>query len=148
MNNILIYINPYTKYLNQYSTYIFIGIILLMIIIFAINKRFRLLVQKLIYKAEIGELVKSSLYTVVESANHSNWDEKMVLVIAELLVQIPVIRFLPKSFIVKFLNKRVQNIFNSVRKLLHAQKEKVERERLETLLNVLISHLEKEKGDK
>ena len=102
--------------------FFFISIILLFIIIMAVNKNYRLLVQKLIYKAEIGTLVKNKMYNTVVKIESSDVDDRMILVLAELMQSIPVLPLIiPKRILIPLLQRSVQRIFNQIKKLLHTQ---------------------------
>lgn len=71
---------------------------------------------KFITKAEYGKLSKDALYDIVTKIHRSDLDERMVLVMAETIRSIPILgiafKFLPKPFVVTWLNKQVQGIFN------------------------------------
>nr|DAP68607.1 MAG TPA: hypothetical protein [Caudoviricetes sp.] len=71
---------------------------------------------KFITKAEYGKLSKDALYDIVTKIHRSDLDERMVLVMAETIRSIPILgiafKFLPKPFVVIWLNKQVQGIFN------------------------------------
>lgn len=108
-------------------TYTIIFLIILFLIIISFSKNYRLLVQKLIYKAEIGTLTKNRMYDAVVRLEKSDLDDRMILVISELMQQIPVLPLiLPKKVLIVILQRSVQRIFNQVKKLLDANRKQEE----------------------
>lgn len=122
MKNILFY--P-INHINL--TYTIIFLIILFLIIINFSKNYRLLVQKLIYKAEIGTLTKNRMYDAVVRLEKSDLDDRMILVISELMQQIPLLPLiLPKRILIVLLQRSVQRIFNQVKKLLDANRKQEE----------------------
>lgn len=122
MKNILFY--P-INHINFAYTVIFL--IILFLIIISFSKNYRLLVQKLIYKAEVGTLTKNRMYDAVVRLEKSDLDDRMILVISELMQQIPLLPLiLPKRILIVLLQRSVQRIFNQVKKLLDANRKQEE----------------------
>lgn len=122
MKNILFYPINHINF-----TYTIIFLIILFLIIIAFSKNYRLLVQKLIYKAEIGTLTKNRMYDAVVRLEKSDLDDRMILVISELMQQIPLLPLiLPKKVLIVLLQRSVQRIFNQVKKLLDANRKQEE----------------------
>lgn len=120
MKNIHLYLMNHTL-----LTYTIIILIVFFFIFLSLSKNYRLLVQKLIYKAEIGKLAKSRMYNAVVRFEDSDLDERMVLVLAELLQRIPVLPLImPKRILIPLLQRSVQRIFNQIKKLLDANSVK------------------------
>ena len=110
---------------HKLLTYTIIAMIVVFFILISFSKNYRLLVQKLIYKAEIGKLAKSRMYNVIIKLEKSNLDDRMVLVLAELMQRIPILPLIiPKRLLIPILQRSVQRIFNQIKKLLDANSYK------------------------
>ena len=140
MKNILLYPINHINF-----TYTVIFLIILFLIIISFSKNYRLLVQKLIYKAEIGTLTKNRMYDAVVRLEKSDLDDRMILVISELMQQIPLLPLiLPKRILIVLLQRSVQRIFNQVKKLLDAN-AKIEEVNGEPIKDIYSALSDKEK---
>ena len=122
MKNFHLYLLNHTN-----LAYVAMIVVILVFILISMSKNYRLLVQKLIYKAEVGKLAKNRMYDAVVRLEQSELDDRMILVLAELLQQIPVLPLIiPKRILVPLLQRSVQRIFNQIKKLLDANAGKEE----------------------
>lgn len=116
MKNFHLYLLNHTN-----LAYLAMVVVILVFILISMSKNYRLLVQKLIYKAEIGKLAKNKMYDAVVRLEQSELDDRMILVLAELMQQIPVLPLIiPKRILIPLLQRSVQRIFNQIKKLLDA----------------------------
>ena len=116
MKNFHLYLLNHTN-----LAYVAMIVVILVFILISMSKNYRLLVQKLIYKAEIGKLAKNKMYDAVVRLEQSELDDRMILVLAELMQQIPVLPLIiPKRILIPLLQRSVQRIFNQIKKLLDA----------------------------
>lgn len=116
MKNFHLYLLNHTN-----LAYLAMVVVILVFILISMSKNYRLLVQKLIYKAEIGKLAKNKMYDAVVRLEQSELDDRMILVLAELLQQIPILPLIiPKRILIPLLQRSVQRIFNQIKKLLDA----------------------------
>lgn len=122
MKNFHLYLLNHTN-----LAYVAMIVVILVFILISMSKNYRLLVQKLIYKAEVGKLAKNRMYDAVVRLEQSDLDDRMILVLAELLQQIPVLPLIiPKRILIPLLQRSVQRIFNQIKKLLDANAGKEE----------------------
>lgn len=108
--------------LKQATTKEGIIVIILIVVLFTVlllNHKFRLYVQEQILKSEKGELIKGRIYKSIKYLEDSDVDDKMIVVIAELIHSIPLLSIIPELIVVNFLRWYVQKIFDQVKDLLH-----------------------------
>ena len=137
----------------QNMKYLLLMIFIMSLIIFLVKFRtkFKSSVITMITKARYGKISKEALGNIINKIQKSDLDDRMVLVMAEIIHTIPFINMLyiliPKPVFVKFLNSAVQNIFNSIEVSLKGDtlygdttiKEKVA---VETVSTLAISHID------
>lgn len=114
---------------NVYYSYpnLTMGIILVIIgVICLIYLRKK--IYKLMVDAETGALTAEGLSHVISKIQESDWDDRMVLVVAKLITSLPILKFLPTKYVAKVLNKMVQSSFDKVKDLLKARTEKLKAE--------------------
>lgn len=119
---------------NNTSLLIGAGIILLILVILYFYGKTRKNVEskliKYITKAEYGKLPKekaqATLYGIITKIHKSDLDERMVLVMAEAITYIPVIKLLylivPKKAFINWLNNLVQGVFSMTEVMLKGNK--------------------------
>ena len=98
-------------HLGGYTNLAVIIILILVIIVIKVNGKIRKLAYQYIPEAENGVIVnrlKKGALDYVTRLQDSDLDERMVDVIAVLLQQIPILRFIPFSASTKYLNSIVQ----------------------------------------
>lgn len=108
-------------HLGGYANLAVIIILILVIIVIKVNGKIRKLAYQYIPEAENGVIVnrlKKGALDYVTRLQDSDLDERMVDVIAVLLQQIPILRFIPFSASTKYLNSIVQKAFNNIKKAL------------------------------
>lgn len=98
---------------------IVIFLVLVLIFVLLLNHRFRLYVQDQILKSEKGELIKGRIYKSIKDLEDSDVDDRMILVIAQIIHSLPILSIIPELLVVSVLRWYVQKIFDQVRDLLH-----------------------------
>lgn len=98
---------------------IVIFLVLVLIFVLSLNHKFRLYVQEQILKSEKGELIKGRIYKSIKDLEDSDVDDRMILVIAQIIHSLPILSIIPELLVVSVLRWYVQKIFDQVRDLLH-----------------------------
>lgn len=98
---------------------IVIFLVLVLIFVLSLNHRFRLYVQDQILKSEKGELIKGRIYKSIKDLEDSDVDDRMIVVIAQIIHSLPILSIIPELLVVSVLRWYVQKIFDQVRDLLH-----------------------------
>ena len=115
------FVSLLSSFLGKYGSVIIIIILLAVIIGSKINANIRKLAYQYIPEAENGSIVrhfKEGAYNAISRLQASDLDERMVDVIAVLLQQIPILRFVPFNTATKYLNSLVQKSFDNIKKSL------------------------------
>lgn len=113
------------NFITQNAIVLDIVVILVILIGVFLNKKFRSFVYDLMAKAEENKLTYDVSTSTIDKLQKSDLDERMVLVIANIIHSLPILHILPKSFVISFLNNYVQKAFNNIKDLLKARREKV-----------------------
>ena len=125
------------NFMQNYSTLLNVVAIVILIVLFFLNRSFRNMVYNLMAKAEENQLSYEVLHTTVDKIHRSDLDDRMVLVIASVLNSFPILSLIPKPIIVSFLNNYVQSSFDRVKSLLHAKSKSTQKELEEKNQNLL-----------
>lgn len=123
MLSLFIFLNKVNNFLHS-GTFLFIVIVLVLITILGFwlaRKR----ILKYMAQAEAGAITAEGLAGVIQKIQDSDWDDRMILVVAKLITTNPILWWLPTRLVAKLLNWMVQGTFNSVKDLLHAKAESV-----------------------
>lgn len=123
MLSLFIFLNKVNNFLHS-GTFLFIVIVLVLITILGFwlaRKR----ILKYMAQAEAGAITAEGLAGVIQKIQDSDWDDRMILVVAKLITTNPILWWLPTRLVAKLLNWMVQGTFNSVKDLLHAKAENV-----------------------
>ena len=123
MLGMFIFLNKVNNFLHS-GTFLFIIVVLILITIIGFwiaRKR----ILKYMAQAEAGAITAEGLAGVIQKIQDSDWDDRMILVVAKLITTNPILWWLPTRLVAKLLNWMVQGTFNSVKDLLHAKAENV-----------------------
>ena len=116
---------------NVFVIAVVVIVVLVILATFAFNayfgKKFNKLATNFIAKAQYGKLNASeAIVKVIEKFRGGTMDERMVLVIAEIIEKLPFVNLIytvfPKKSVINFLYKKSQKVFDNVEDALKAHR--------------------------
>lgn len=126
INTFLLSLSPEYRRIIAYSIFIIPTLLVFLVYKFIIIKKdINNLAYKGIPKAEDGSIVnhlRPTFYAWVVEFDDKDYDQRLVEVMAYIIQSIPILQIIPKSIVVNFLSKVIQNIFDKLKASLDVQR--------------------------